>query len=78
MEPDALLCSRNARPPKVLVGRAQVRFSVLTPQKEGETSELGKTIRMTKLRPPPHWAPGATWGLLLDLAPVTRCCFEAC
>jgi hypothetical protein len=31
MEPDDLLCSRNARPPKALVGRAQVRFSVLTP-----------------------------------------------
>jgi len=26
MEPDALLCSRNARPPKALVGRAQSRI----------------------------------------------------
>jgi hypothetical protein len=26
-----LSCSRNARPQKALVGRAQVRFSVLTP-----------------------------------------------
>ena len=40
MEPDDLLCSRNARPQKALVGRAQVRFSVLTPPREkGKASE---------------------------------------
>ena len=44
MEPDALLCSRNARPPKALVGRAQVRFSVLTPHREGETRERGREV----------------------------------
>ena len=27
MEPDDLLCSRNARPPKALVGRAQWKIS---------------------------------------------------
>jgi hypothetical protein len=27
MEPDDLLCSRNARPPKALVGRAQWKIN---------------------------------------------------
>jgi hypothetical protein len=54
-----LSCSRNANilthpPPvrqdapitsqKTLVGRAQMRFSVLIPHREGEISELGRSI----------------------------------
>ena len=31
MEPDDLLCSRNARPQKALVGRAQLRVSYVAP-----------------------------------------------
>jgi hypothetical protein len=30
MEPDDLLCSRNARPPKALVGRAHLRIDQAT------------------------------------------------
>ena len=46
MEPDDLLCSRNARSRTPLVGRAQMRFNVLTPPREkgGGQSKLGETI----------------------------------
>jgi len=61
-----LSCSRNARPQKALVGRAQVRFSVLTPHREGETSELGREV-----------ARQLAWSLCSqsphDKAVVTRC-----
>ena len=42
MEPDDLLCSRNARPPKALVGRAQ--WKINQPPSLRKTSELGGTI----------------------------------
>jgi hypothetical protein len=40
MEPDDLLCSRNARPPKALVGRAQWKINQ-PPSLKRMTSELG-------------------------------------
>ena len=43
MEPDDLLCSRNARPPKALVGRAQWKINQ-PPSLERETSKLGRII----------------------------------
>ena len=39
MEPDALLCSRNARPQKALVGRAQWKISQ-PPSLEREQASL--------------------------------------
>ena len=39
MEPDDLLCSRNARPPKALVGRAQWKINQ-PPSPEEKMSEL--------------------------------------
>ena len=41
MEPVDLLCSRNARPRKALVGRAQ--WEITAPIPEELTSELGGT-----------------------------------
>ena len=41
MEPDDLLCSRNARPQKALVGRAQWKINQ-PPSLEERTSDLGK------------------------------------
>jgi hypothetical protein len=43
MEPDDLLCSRNARPQKALVGRAQWKINQ-PPSLERETSKLGRII----------------------------------
>ncbi len=43
MEPDDLLCSRNARPQKALVGRAQWKINQ-PPSLERETSKLGRSI----------------------------------
>ena len=43
MEPDDLLCSRNARLQKVLVRRAHSRIGQATPLRE-KTSERGGTI----------------------------------
>jgi hypothetical protein len=43
MESDDLLCSRNARPQKALVGRAQWKINQ-TPSLEEVTSELGEII----------------------------------
>ena len=43
MEPDDLLCSRNARPQKALVGRAQWKINQPPFHKE-RTSELGGSI----------------------------------
>jgi hypothetical protein len=40
MEPDDLLCSRNARPQKALVGREQ--WEITAPILEEITSELGR------------------------------------
>jgi hypothetical protein len=42
MEPDDLLCSRNARPQKALVGRAQ--WKINQPPSPEITSELGGSI----------------------------------
>ena len=42
MEPDNLLCSRNARPQKALVGRAQ--WKINQPPSLKITSELGGII----------------------------------
>src|SRR5882762_9340582 len=42
MEPDDLLCSRNARPQKALVGRAQ--WKINQPPSPEITSELGGII----------------------------------
>ena len=43
MEPDDLLCSRNARPQKALVGRAQWKINQ-PPIPHEVTSELGRII----------------------------------
>ena len=43
MESNDLLCSRNARPQKALVGRAQWKINQ-TPSLEEVTSELGGII----------------------------------
>jgi hypothetical protein len=42
MESDDLLCSRNARPPKALVGRAQWKINQ-PPSLKRMTSEIGGT-----------------------------------
>jgi hypothetical protein len=44
MEPDDLLCSRNARPEKALVGRAQWKINQ-PPSLEGEQASLERSIR---------------------------------
>jgi len=44
MEPDDLLCSRNARPQKALVGRAQWKDQS-APIPEEKTSELGGPLK---------------------------------
>jgi len=41
-----VLCSRSARPQKGLARRAQLNQTWVS-FREGETSELGRTIRMT-------------------------------
>jgi hypothetical protein len=43
MEPDDLLCSRNARPPKALVGRAQWKINQ-SPSLERKQASLGASI----------------------------------
>ena len=43
MEPVDLLCSRNARPQKALVGRAQWKINQ-PPSPDDKTSELGRAI----------------------------------
>jgi hypothetical protein len=45
METDDLLCSRNARPQKALVGRAQERAASATPFKRGIRSWKGLARR---------------------------------
>jgi hypothetical protein len=50
MEPDDLLCPRNARPPKALVGRAQWKINQ-PPSLEETTSELGRIIWDTIVLP---------------------------
>ena len=45
MEADDLLCSRNARPEKALVGRAQWKINQ-PPSLEEVTGELGGSINM--------------------------------
>jgi hypothetical protein len=55
MEPDDLLCSRNARPPKALVGRAQARIDQVTLREqakkqsahEGHCAVTQKLTRLT-------------------------------
>jgi hypothetical protein len=44
MEPDDLLCSRNARPPKALVERAQLKIDQ-PPSLEGRITKLEKMGR---------------------------------
>ena len=48
MEADDLLCSRNARPQKALVGRAQWKINQ-PPSPEEEMSELGGIIGNKKV-----------------------------
>jgi hypothetical protein len=50
MEPDDLLCSRNAQPQKDLVGRAQWKINQ-PPSPEEITSELGGIICNLARRP---------------------------
>jgi len=50
MGPDDLLCSRNARPEKALVGRAQWKINQ-PPSPREATSELGKTISNVQWEP---------------------------
>jgi hypothetical protein len=47
MESGALLCSRNARPPKALVGRAQWKITQ-PPSPEERTSELGGSMYIVR------------------------------
>ena len=44
MEPDDLLCSRNARPPKALVGRAQWKINQPPSQKRSRASLEGSIV----------------------------------
>jgi hypothetical protein len=44
MEPDDLLCSRNARPPKALVGRAQRKINQPPSLKRQQASLEGACI----------------------------------
>jgi len=46
MEPDDLLCSRNARPPKALVGRAQWEINQVPPLKKSRASLEGAFISL--------------------------------
>jgi hypothetical protein len=48
MEPDDLLCSRNARPPKALVGRAQWKINQ-PPSPKRERAGLEGTFRQMTL-----------------------------
>ena len=50
MEPDDLLCSRNARPQKALVGRAQWKINQ-PPSLERERASLERSIFGRSLRP---------------------------
>ena len=45
MEPDDLPCSRNARPEKALVGRAQQKINQPPPLRENERAWTGKLDR---------------------------------
>jgi hypothetical protein len=44
MEPDDLLCSRNARPPKALVGRAQWKINQPPSLKRSRASLVGAFV----------------------------------
>ena len=44
MDPDDLLCSRNARPPKALVGRAQWEITQSPPLKKKRASVEGSSV----------------------------------
>jgi hypothetical protein len=44
MEPDDLLCSRNARPPKALVGRAQWKINQPPSLRREQASLAGACI----------------------------------
>ncbi len=46
MEPDDLLCSRNARPQKALVGRAQWKINQPLSLKRQRASEEGSSIHV--------------------------------
>jgi hypothetical protein len=59
MEPDDLLCSRNARPPKALVGRAQWKINQ-PPSLERERASLEGTCISFDAR-----SKGQPWPLLL-------------
>ena len=50
MEPDDLLCSRNARPEKALVGRAQWKINQ-PPSLKRERASLERSIFGRSLRP---------------------------
>ena len=58
MEPDDLLCSRNARPPKALVGRAQWKIN-LSPSLKRERASLEGACISFDAR-----SKGQTWPLL--------------
>ena len=61
MEADDLLCSRNARPEKALVGRAQWKI-IQPPSLKEITSELGRIIFSRSLRP--------CWTAILKILPL--------
>jgi hypothetical protein len=48
MEPDDLLCSRNARPPKALVGRAQWKINQAPSLKREQASLEGYQVTLKR------------------------------
>jgi hypothetical protein len=48
MEPDDLLCSRNARPPKALVGRAQWKITQSPSLRDNEQARREHVYRSTR------------------------------
>jgi hypothetical protein len=62
MEPDDLLCSRNARPQKALVGRAQWKINSPHPWRENEQAwkehvyRSTGAVEVTKTTPVLFWA----------------------
>jgi len=57
MEPDDLLCSRNARPPKALVGRAQWKINQAPSLKDNERAWREYLCRWTRAVEDPRARP---------------------
>ena len=73
MEPDDLLCSRNARSRTPLVGRAQWKISQPPSLRENEQAWKGDYALLDIIRslwqtPPPHNQKGEIWNFGLALA----------